>query len=296
MLLAKSARCFTAPAESFCGNLRVEEGEECDAGLVGDDTDRDGCCDENCRLRRGAACSDKNSPCCTGCQFTAVGSLCRQADYATCEKEGFCTGASADCPPSRPMPEGTPCIEKGRCSGAAADGKCVPYCETRGRESCACDTEASACRRCCRARGSNTTCVAERPADILPDGTPCFQGFCSGGRCEKTSQVVYRAWDLVDGTWDLGTVLRFMKDNIVGLVVLASLLVWVPLSCLVSWMDRRVAEQDKEDREWRRQDELVHPGDGRRIVRVRVPRRNNGTSGEAEVVQRGAVSRRAEAM
>ena len=32
VLLAKSSRCFTEPEESFCGNLRVEGDEECDAG------------------------------------------------------------------------------------------------------------------------------------------------------------------------------------------------------------------------------------------------------------------------
>ena len=35
VLLAKSGRCFTEPEESFCGNLRVEGDEECDAGLLG---------------------------------------------------------------------------------------------------------------------------------------------------------------------------------------------------------------------------------------------------------------------
>ena len=34
VLLAKSSRCFTEPEESFCGNLRVEGDEECDAGKI----------------------------------------------------------------------------------------------------------------------------------------------------------------------------------------------------------------------------------------------------------------------
>ena len=65
VLLAKSSRCFTEPEESFCGNLRVEGEEECDAGLLGSE-DTDQCCDENCKLRPNARCSDKNSPCCLG--------------------------------------------------------------------------------------------------------------------------------------------------------------------------------------------------------------------------------------
>jgi len=74
VLQAKSGRCFSEPEESFCGNLRVEGDEECDAGLLGTE-DNDPCCDKNCRLRRAAGvnCSDKNSPCCQDCQFMASG-------------------------------------------------------------------------------------------------------------------------------------------------------------------------------------------------------------------------------
>ncbi|XP_013140575.1 PREDICTED: ADAM 17-like protease [Papilio polytes] len=57
VLQAKSGRCFSEPEESFCGNLRVEGGEECDAGLLGTE-DNDMCCDKNCKLRKnqGAVC------------------------------------------------------------------------------------------------------------------------------------------------------------------------------------------------------------------------------------------------
>lgn len=55
MLQAKSGRCFSEPEESFCGNLRVEGGEECDAGLLGTE-DNDVCCDKDCKLRQKAMC------------------------------------------------------------------------------------------------------------------------------------------------------------------------------------------------------------------------------------------------
>lgn len=51
VLQAKSGRCFSEPEESFCGNLRVEGDEECDAGLLGTE-DNDACCDKNCKLRK----------------------------------------------------------------------------------------------------------------------------------------------------------------------------------------------------------------------------------------------------
>ena len=57
-----------------------------------DDDDRDACCDENCKLRENAICSDKNSPCCHMCQYMAVNAKCRTANYATCEMEAECTG------------------------------------------------------------------------------------------------------------------------------------------------------------------------------------------------------------
>lgn len=80
--------------------------------------------------------SDKNSPCCQGCAFMPLGVKCRDAQYATCEQESRCTGASSECPRSPPMKDGTGCLERGQCRL----GKCVPYCETQGLQSCMCDT------------------------------------------------------------------------------------------------------------------------------------------------------------
>ena len=91
------------------------------------------------------------------------------------------------------------------------------------------------------------------------------------------------------------------QDNLVGTVVIISLLIWIPISCLISWIDRQRAERDQKvhlfvyifcllllslftfcnifflrflkEWEWRRQDELIHPEDKRRIIHIRVPRR-----------------------
>ena len=67
--------------------------------------------------------------------------------------------------------------------------------------------------------------------------------------------------------------LFFFQDNLVGSVVIISLLIWIPASCLISWIDRQRAERDQKEWEWRRQDELIHPEDKRRIIHIRVPRR-----------------------
>ena len=92
-MLAKAGRCFTEPEESFCGNLRVEGKEECDAGLLGSE-DNDSCCDKFCNLRRnqGAVCSDKNSPCCKNCMLMPSGQKCREAQRAICDQGATCPG------------------------------------------------------------------------------------------------------------------------------------------------------------------------------------------------------------
>lgn len=38
----------------MCGNSRVEQGEECDPGLLHINSDR--CCTHDCRLKDGAQC------------------------------------------------------------------------------------------------------------------------------------------------------------------------------------------------------------------------------------------------
>ncbi|XP_015522611.1 ADAM 17-like protease [Neodiprion pinetum] len=262
VLQAKSGRCFSEPEESFCGNLRVEGDEECDAGLLGTE-DNDSCCDKNCKLRRneGAVCSDKNSPCCQNCAFMPVAIKCRDAQYATCEQESRCTGASSECPRSPPMNDGTGCLERGQCR----HGKCIPYCETQGLQSCMCDTILDACKRCCR-MSLNETCFPVDPQDILPDGTPCIQGFCNKGICEKTIQdVVERFWDIIEDI-NINKVMRFLKDNIVGAVIICTAIVWIPASCVVSYVDRRRIKEAEKKWRWKHTDELIHPEDQRRIV------------------------------
>ncbi|XP_066598039.1 ADAM 17-like protease [Prorops nasuta] len=264
VLQAKSGRCFSEPEESFCGNLRVEGDEECDAGLLGTE-DNDACCDKNCKLRRnqGAVCSDKNSPCCQGCVYMTQGIKCRDAQYATCEQESRCTGASSECPRSPPMKDGTDCLERGQCRL----GKCVPYCETQGLQSCMCDTIGDACKRCCR-MSLNETCFPIDPQDILPDGTPCIQGFCNKGVCEKTIQdVVERFWDIIEEI-NINKVMRFLKDNIIGVMLINTILLWIPTGCVISYIDHRREKQIEKKWRWKQIDDLIHPDVQKQVIRI----------------------------
>ncbi|KAG7300212.1 hypothetical protein JYU34_015770 [Plutella xylostella] len=272
VLQAKSGRCFSEPEESFCGNLRVEGGEECDAGLLGTE-DNDMCCDKNCKLRKnqGAVCSDKNSPCCAGCVFAPPGVVCREAAHSACEGEAVCSGASADCPKAPAIADEHECLERGRCR----NGSCVPYCETQGLHSCMCDIVADACKRCCR-KSLNKTCFPVAHNDILPDGTPCIQGFCNKGVCEKTIQdVVERFWDIIEDI-NINNVLGFLRDNIVGVVVLALAIVWIPASCVISYVDRRRQKQQEKYYHWENQQDLVHPSSPRKILHTRLPKLKPG--------------------
>ncbi|XP_065201925.1 ADAM 17-like protease isoform X2 [Planococcus citri] len=279
VLQAKSGRCFSEPQESFCGNLRVEKNEECDAGLLGTE-DNDSCCNKFCKLRRGhgAVCSDKNSPCCQNCQFMPAQVKCRDAQYPTCEQESRCTGKSADCPPSPPMPDGTVCLERGQCRG----GKCIPFCETLGKQSCMCDVVPNSCKRCCRP-SMNDTCEPIEPVDILPNGTPCIQGFCNEGICEKTVQdVVERFWDIIEEI-NINKLLLFLRDNVVGTVILLTALIWIPASFLISYFDKKRLRKEEKRKEWNKREDIMYfPATSdvdyypRKIIHARIPHRNLG--------------------
>ncbi|XP_066152837.1 ADAM 17-like protease isoform X1 [Euwallacea fornicatus] len=267
VLLAKSEKCFSEPEESFCGNLRVEGDEECDAGLLGTE-DNDACCDKDCKLRTNAVCSDKNSPCCQNCHYMRSGVKCREAQYATCEEESRCTGRSSDCPRSPAMADDTDCQERGKCNA----GKCIPFCETQKMQSCMCDIIENACKRCCRS-SINETCSPVDSADILADGTPCIQGFCNNGNCEKTVQdVVERFWDIIEDI-NINKVLLFLRDNIVGTVVLITAVLWIPASCIIGYVDKKRRKQELKRANWRSKQELIHSSEKvKNVIKLKVPK------------------------
>ncbi|XP_023657116.2 disintegrin and metalloproteinase domain-containing protein 15 isoform X2 [Paramormyrops kingsleyae] len=89
-----------------CGNLYVEEGEECDCGLA--DECNDPCCDfSTCKLAPGAQCSS-DGICCDNCKLRMAGSVCRES-LGECDLPEFCTGASPHCPPNVFLQNGEPC-------------------------------------------------------------------------------------------------------------------------------------------------------------------------------------------
>ncbi|XP_028997694.1 disintegrin and metalloproteinase domain-containing protein 17 [Betta splendens] len=240
-LKTKAPSCFKERNTNVCGNSRVEQGEECDPGLLHINTDR--CCTASCKLKPGARCSDRNSACCRNCRFEAEGQVCQEPIDATCKGRSYCTGNSSECPPPEDAANNTACLDNGQCLG----GECVPFCRVvLDLQPCACNESNSSCSVCCR--DSSGACVPYRDPTgksvFLRKGKPCTVGFCDGaGRCMKQVQdVVERLWDFIEKL-DIDSLGRFLADNVVASVVAFSLLLWVPLSILVHCVDKKMDRQ-----------------------------------------------------
>ncbi|XP_046854378.1 ADAM 17-like protease [Xenia sp. Carnegie-2017] len=247
VLESKSSLCFDVPSSgSFCGNYRVDSGEECDQG----EGENDKCC-RNCKLIGDAKCSDTNSLCCSDCQYASNTTQCRQAKPLVCKKASYCSGFSKDCPEAQSVEEGTSCIERGKCS---KDGKCDPFCKRFGGEPCLCSNEEDACYVCCKKK--DEPCVVYRNGSLesrlpLSDGRLCSAGVCSGQKCRKTAQdIITRLQDFLDTLGDPSKFGELLKDNIVGTVIIFSLLLWIPISYVVHRIDKRRDKQAQELARW----------------------------------------------
>ncbi|KAG7271475.1 hypothetical protein CRUP_018509 [Coryphaenoides rupestris] len=237
----KAPLCFQKRNSKVCGNSRVEEDEDCDPGLL--HLNHDPCCNASCKFRPPAQCSDRNSPCCRGCTFEPAGKRCQEPISATCKGMSSCTGNSSECPPPENAQDNTTCVDMGQCLG----GDCNPFCEAmHNLQSCACNETDNSCKVCCR--GKDGTCSPfTHPNETflyLRKGKPCTVGFCDGGgKCMKLVQdVIERLWDFIDKL-DINTFGKFLADNIVGSVVVFSLVFWIPLSILVHFVDKRLDQQ-----------------------------------------------------
>ncbi|XP_053192874.1 disintegrin and metalloproteinase domain-containing protein 17 [Scomber japonicus] len=240
-LRSKAASCFKERNTNVCGNSRVEQGEECDPGLL--HMHSDPCCTDTCKLKLRAQCSDRNSACCKNCQFEAVGEVCQEPINATCKGHSYCTGVSSECPSPENARDKTVCLDSGEC----LNGECIPFCQAVLKlQPCACNDTNSSCKVCCR--NSNGVCAPYQDNTghflFLRKGKPCTVGFCDGaGKCMKQVQdVVERLWDFIDKL-DINTFGKFLADNIVGSVVAFSLLFWVPFGILVHCVDKKLDKQ-----------------------------------------------------
>ncbi|KAL4217074.1 Disintegrin and metalloproteinase domain-containing protein 17 [Mactra antiquata] len=234
---------------AFCGNGRLDVDEECDAGYE-TKNDLDYCCDSNCKLRPGKLCSPMNYGCCTSfCQPASSSVVCRPAFNYSCHDEILCDGEHITCPNiTSNKRDGTICIDQGTCK----NGKCQNFCEVFNEDytPCICPADSgNACHRCCKHKTKESACSSINNT-LLPDGRPCFQGVCSGGICEKKRQdMVQRLFDIIENI-SIDTLVEFMRSNIVGTVIVLSLILWIPASCTISFIDRKNNRREKERRNW----------------------------------------------
>ena len=98
-----------------CGNIFVEEGEECDCGTVSECPSVDPCCEPGtCRLKAGAACG--SGECCDpSCQLYTSDRLCRDKRN-DCDVSEYCIGNSSFCPSDQYKSDGTECSVSGSSS------------------------------------------------------------------------------------------------------------------------------------------------------------------------------------
>jgi disintegrin and metalloproteinase domain-containing protein 17 len=113
------------------------------------------------------------------------------------------------------------------------------------------------------------------------------------GVCEKTVQdIVERFWDIVEEL-SINRVLTVLKDNLVGAIIIVSATIWIPASCLISWVsliallavgsssyaigrilqvDRKRRRQLEAEEAWIRSGELIHPSESntRRVIHARL--------------------------
>uniref|UniRef100_A0A7N6ARQ3 ADAM metallopeptidase domain 17a n=1 Tax=Anabas testudineus TaxID=64144 RepID=A0A7N6ARQ3_ANATE len=185
-LRQKAPLCFKERNSKVCGNSRVEEGEECDPGLL--HLNDDPCCSSDCKFKSGSECSDRNSPCCKDCKFEKAGTRCQEPINATCKGTSFCRGNSSECPPPVNAEDNTVCVDNGRCR----KGECHPFCEAMQQlQSCACNETDNSCKVCCRGKDGKCSPFIQSSGNflLLRKGKPCTVGFCDeNGKCMKQVQ------------------------------------------------------------------------------------------------------------
>jgi disintegrin and metalloproteinase domain-containing protein 17 len=255
-VLKTKTDCFKSEGSSYCGNDRIEDNEECDAGQNGLQ-DRDLCCDSNCRLRPGSNCSDHNHECCRNCQIAMKGLLCYSSpSYIDCyEDNSKCTGQSKECPVPSPKKKDTQChsFDGGKCDST---GHCLSVCSQRdiNYESCLCTSnEDDKCKLCCRyihqkndeihsCLPYNQIFMNEFIGDYawLSNGRACSGGLCKYRKCEvRVNDYVSRFWKVIENV-TVNSFFEFMRRNIVASIILISLSFWVPISCCIHFcIDKR---------------------------------------------------------
>ena len=242
------AWCFTERTEQdqFCGDGIIQGHEECDPGFGG--RFRSWCCDASCKLRPGAECCDSNYDCCLHCKIAPNDTLCRIPGYVgNCQQNSYCSGDNLHCPEGETKSDGESCGDNFVCF----KGKCIDPCEQEtikmnngtSLQSCSCTgNRTEMCMHCCL----DITLGRDSPGECRPllqqlkeDGSQCEGGICRKGVCDQTpvltAAILTRYLSQFTKPSQFESVL---KANIVVIVLVLSLIMWVPSSLMISYLDR----------------------------------------------------------
>ncbi|KAH9498813.1 hypothetical protein Btru_005214 [Bulinus truncatus] len=245
--------------KSFCGNGIVEEGEQCDAGADGL-SGYNPCCSQDCQLHNRSVCSDTNDECCEDCRVAPNNSACLISVVSDCKKDSYCKypfivrphlknirGNSLVCPAPESMVDWSKCTNDGAC----IKGVCKGFCEIKSLETnlslkaCMCHDQ-NACRRCCFNNSDPEIpgpCV-NHTAGFVPDGQPCYLGFCEKGVCKTYQSKVRTIYSYITSL-KMSELVMFMRTNIVLTVIILATVVWVPSAMIVTHFDK--IERDELD-------------------------------------------------
>ena len=243
------AWCFVERTQfrQSCGNAFVEGDEECDVGTY----DKDKCCTSDCKLRDGANCSDSNHECCKNCRIAPKGTQCWKSGYSySCKRDSYCTGNNLECPEGKIQPDGESCGVLHVCSG----GECIGPCQQQTKrmkngtiyKACSCSrNSAELCMFCCfdATRATEPGECWRVSLQVKPTGSQCLGGICHEGTCDQTP--VYSAAILqnyIRRSTQMNSFSKFLKNNIVFVVVLLTLILWVPPSLIISHFDKKESE------------------------------------------------------
>jgi len=283
-LLTCGEAYFRHQSNNTCGNFRVEPTEQCDPGAtlyLSKNSTSELCCTDSCTLREGAECDGMNpieQACCTNCQFSSNEIECRPATQ--CKEASKCPSDSAICPDQVNKPDGTPCKDSDGRESSCSNGKCQNRCDslsdldpirfnyTNRLAVCLCgvDQEEWMCARCCQSGKNKSTC---QPAHIweeelkgstegetwLSVNATCAYGNCELDKkqdkvkCKKRQDV--DVMDIVHSVWSYLQPHRFStfaKNNIVGAVMIFSAIFWIPISILISYIDRKRKQHNEKTR------------------------------------------------
>ena len=260
VLKVKRTLCFVNQQNAFCGNSIVEDGEECDSGLK-----ESKCCNIDCKFHnRTFQCSDENDACCKNCLIAPETQPCREKFEIECNDTTLCNGINKTCPPESPPLSGNSCgFRKGKCK----DGSCLSICSWKNKSRCTC-TGDNSCKVCCRVSDSKSCEPYKENGQLVNenDGIPCLlkdeQGQCVKGKCEKSQNVEDEFTSLLK-SFSFSKFSRFLEQNIVGTILFFSLLVWLPASCIVNYIDKRGEEHEIQMKQWlnsSNKDLTVHAG------------------------------------